>query len=231
MSIVDRLAQYRIFACFLWLFCTNSFAAGWQEDISVNICQQWKQISALSQECELSFPGLSNRYQLPECQEEFQYQLLRTLTPGRNGIELSCQAPRWQQNFAVHLHAYMNVVVLAAPIGMGQPITHTDIALVRHDLSSLNAEFFTNQEQVVGQILQRNVRAGTVLTPSLLNAPQLIDRGDLVTIQVQRAGVAIEVQGTALERGKYGQLIRVRNNQSNNIIAARVLKSGLVKVE
>lgn len=230
MSIVDKLAQYRNIACFLLFFSPALVAENWQASLSEQICQRWQEISAADQPCELSFPGLSQQFQLPFCEQPINHQLSRALTPGRNGIELSCHQPRWQQNLAIQLHIHQEIVILANPVGIGQPLSAEDISLIRHDLSNLGRDFYSDPELVIGQQLKRNVRTGTILTSALLEAPQLIGRGDLVSILIKRPTLTLETQGTALENGKLGDTIRIRNNQSNNIVVGRVIKAGQVEI-
>lgn len=231
MSIVDKLAQFRFFACFLCFFCLTAQAQNWQDKVSAQICQQWYDISSAQQECHVSFPGLSQEYQLPDCELSPQVKVSRALNPGRNGLELTCQQPRWQQNLAMQLHIYDEIAVLATPINIGQTLSADDVSMIRHDLSTVSGDFFTEKSLVVGQVLKRNIRTGTVLNSSLLEAPILINKGDLVTIRIQRSTISLETQGTALSKGTLGQRIRVRNNQSNKIVAARVIKAGLVEVK
>lgn len=231
MSIVDNLTPFRILMSFLLLFSINSAQADWQQDISDYFCERWQAIVSAEQECRVSFPGLSQHYRLPQCDAALHYKNTRQLSAGRNGVAIKCNQPNWQQNLAFHLHVYAEVVVLASPVHLGDTISAADLTLVRHDLSTVSGDFFNHIDEVAGQTLRRSVRAGTVLAPNMLDSPQLINRGDLLTIRVQRAQISIEVQGTALERGKLGETIRVRNNQSNNIVAGRVIADGVVVVE
>ena len=44
-------------------------------------------------------------------------------------------------------------------------------------------------------------------------------------------GVRIETDGTAIQRGAEGDLIKVRNNSSGKVVRARVLDATTVKIE
>ena len=232
MSIVDNLSNYRIFPVFfLFLVFSSRAEPLWQTQIGQDLCSQWHNIAASAGECELSFPSLSGQYQLPSCDKDWSSKLLRPLKPGRNGLEFSCDSPKWQQNFAVHLHVYKEVAVLARAVSIGQQLTAADISFSRYDTSTISKDFFTSAEQIIGQQIKRNLKAGTLLGSDMLDAPLLIERGDLLLIQTKRPGLKVKMQGVAMERGKLGQVIRVRNSQSNNIVAARVLAAGIVQVE
>ena len=213
------------------IFSQNSLA-DWQQTISDQLCQQWQEISAHNYPCQVTFPSLSSQYQLPHCQnDQWQPQLTRTLKPGRNGLILTCEHPWWQQNFAVHLQVMAKIAVLSQPVNLGNKLTIQDITFVEHDLGLMNKDYVTEADQVIGLQIRRSQRAGTILAMDMLEVPTLIQRGDLITIRIVRTGVKVEIQGIALEHGKLGQRIRVRNSQSQNIVAAKVISPKLVQVQ
>ncbi len=231
MSIVDIRRTHRLFAAFLLAAAVDVSAGDWQEPVVQHICSRWSDIAGSGDECVVVFPGLSPNFRLQDCPQPVSVTLLRPLQPGRNGVELGCESPWWRQNLAIQLQIFKPVVVLARAAGIDQTLGHDDISLVRHDIGSLSKEFFTAPEQVTGMKIRRNLRAGTVLSGDMLVSPQLIGRGEQVNIRVIRAGIRIEMKGTALENGKEGDRIRVRNEQSQRIVTGVVLERGLVQVE
>ena len=58
-----------------------------------------------------------------------------------------------------------------------------------------------------------------------------IKNHDAVTMVTQIGGVRIEAQGEALQDGRTGELIRVRNNSSSRIVSGRVEGPGFVRVD
>jgi flagella basal body P-ring formation protein FlgA len=65
----------------------------------------------------------------------------------------------------------------------------------------------------------------------MLDPPVIINRGERVKIRVNRPGIRIEMNGTALENGRQDERIRVRNEQSQKIVYGRAAGRGLVQVE
>lgn len=234
MSIVDILNQHRIFAAFLLLLLPWSGAAhadDWQQRIQADLCGRWEDIGGPGADCSVSFPGLSPNFQLQHCEQPWQINLLRPLQPGRNGLEISCEQPWWRQNLAVQIHIFREVAVLARGVSAGQKLTAADISLVRHDIGGLSKDFLTAADTLPGMELRRTLRAGTVLSRDMLALPVLVERGQLVTIRVQRPGLRIEMKGTALDAGSAGERIRVRNDSSQKILSATVIESGLVQID
>lgn len=62
-----------------------------------------------------------------------------------------------------------------------------------------------------------------------ITAPLAIERGAAVTILIQVGAVEVRAQGSALEDGRAGQLIRVRNSASGAEITAAVCDSSTVR--
>lgn len=230
MSIVEILKKHCIILSFLIMLSAVTSASEWQTQIQADICQQWHAISAAEAECELSFIGVSNQYSLPHCNGTWQHNLTRGLHAGRNGIEISCNSPMWKQNLAVQLHIYKNVVVLAKPVSMGTKIKPQDITQVRHDIGSSSKDYYVDSKRVIGNVLKRSLKVGTLLTTDLLEAPLLINRNDRVTIVLSRPGITVESKGIALENGKHEQRIRVRNVRSQKVVTATVKEQGIVEI-
>lgn len=230
MSIVEFYRKHCIIVCFLLTFSANINASEWQKHIQSDICQQWHTISAADADCELSFIGINSQYALPSCNNDWQYNLTRSIQAGRNGLEISCDSPRWKQNIAVQLHIYKEVAVLAKPANAGHKINARDITFIRHDIGASSKDFYTKPSQVIGQQLKRSFKVGTLLTTDMLEAPLLIKRNDMVSIVLSRPGIKIESKGIALENGQQGQSIRVRNIRSERVVTAIVKEQGLVEI-
>lgn len=230
MSIVEIFPKHCIILSFLLIFSVNTNASEWQTQIQADICQQWHAISAADAECEVTFIGVSNQYALPQCNNSWQHNLTRSLQAGRNGIEISCNSPMWKQNLAIQLHIYKEIVVLAKPVTMGSKINALDITLIRHDIGSSSKDYYTDPKQVIGNVLKRSLKVGSLLTTDLIQAPVLINRNDSVSIVLTRPGIKVESKGIAMENGQLGQRIRVRNIRSQKIVTATVKEQGVVEI-
>lgn len=231
MSIVDILNRSSIFAAFFLLTALPAAAEDWQRLVEDDLCQRWQDIGGDDADCRVSFPGLSPNFQLQNCAQPPQINLLRPLQPGRNGLELACEQPWWRQNLAIQIHIFKPVVVLARAVASNQTLTNDDITIISQDIGTLSRNFFTSAETLPGMQIRRNLRAGTILTNDMLSMPMLVNRGDQVTIRVIKPGIRIEMRGTALDAGRENDRIRVRNDQSQRVVTGRVIETGLVETE
>lgn len=84
--------------------------------------------------------------------------------------------------------------------------------------------------QVIGLQLRVMVYQGRKIDPSLLTAPTLVDRNQIVTIAYEKSALRIEAEGRALSAGSVGQVIRVMNSASRVTVSGRVAPDGTVVV-
>jgi flagella basal body P-ring formation protein FlgA len=72
------------------------------------------------------------------------------------------------------------------------------------------------------------MRAGELVRTRMLAATLLVRR-DAVAILVRSGPVEVRNAGEALEAGREGQVLRVRNSATGRVIRARVLGEGMVE--
>lgn len=87
------------------------------------------------------------------------------------------------------------------------------------------------KDEVVGKRLRRDLPAGTVLTPQVLEDRILVKSGDTVSIVAENSRLAIHANGRALDRGRMGDTIRVKNLTSGKEILGKVTGGDVVSVE
>jgi flagella basal body P-ring formation protein FlgA len=83
-----------------------------------------------------------------------------------------------------------------------------------------------------GLVARRDMAAGTVVDArmvSIVTEEIIVKRNENVLIKIDKPGLLITTFGKALENGKCGENIKVRNNDSNRTILARVNADGSVE--
>ena len=84
----------------------------------------------------------------------------------------------------------------------------------------------------VGMVAARPIQAGKVIRPSLVRSPAqviVVHRNQRVTMRIDGLGFVVSAVGQALQDGRPGDLIRVRNTDSKRIVTARVAPDGTVQ--
>jgi flagella basal body P-ring formation protein FlgA len=76
----------------------------------------------------------------------------------------------------------------------------------------------------------RNLTAGNVVRRSDLMKPQLVRRGEPVTIRIVAGALVITASGRALNGGGQGEMVRVVTNTTNRTLDGTIDGSGTVRV-
>lgn len=113
------------------------------------------------------------------------------------------------------------IIVAARALPAGHVIADGDLRQERRDVSGLRGPL-SDRQAVIGLILRRAVRPGQVLRKQMLIAPLLVRRGEVVTIVATSGTVMASMAGEALDAGRSGAIIRVRNVATGKVIRARV---------
>ena len=86
-------------------------------------------------------------------------------------------------------------------------------------------------DDVVGMVAKRSLRDGRPLIDRWFEAPFVVDRGDRLRVKLVRGGLKIETTGVALQRGRVGDLVSVRNPRSRSRYEVRITAPGEARVQ
>lgn len=123
------------------------------------------------------------------------------------------------------------VVVVTKPLGRHQPIGPDDIKLVDVDLSKVPSQALKGLDAAVGMRTKRKLFPKTVLRQDYIEAPHVVQRGDLVKIIARSSVLQLTAQGITKERGRMGERIRVENIDSKKQVYATVVDASTVEVQ
>ena len=122
------------------------------------------------------------------------------------------------------------VAVLTRNLNRGEAVTAADLATERRPRESVPADALAAPSLAVGQTAQRPVGAGQILRSGDVAPPDLVGRGEAVTIVFETAGVSLALRGTANESGRLGASVSVTNGASKKVLQAVVIGPGRVSV-
>ncbi len=94
----------------------------------------------------------------------------------------------------------------------------------------LGKNAITNISDLIGMELRQSQNSGNFLRSRDVRFPRLVFRGSMVTMRIQTPIMLISTQGRALQDGKKGDVVRIKNMQSQRIIEGTVESNGVVKV-
>ena len=131
-------------------------------------------------------------------------------------------------------------VVFALKYSYRRVITKVDIAageVFSPDNTRIETELTDYPEPAdwaapYGQVARRGIPAGTVLASNMVEAPKspvIIERNQNVVIRIERPGFLITAVGKSMQDGKVGEMIKVRNVDSQRIILVQIREDGCVE--
>lgn len=128
------------------------------------------------------------------------------------------------------LEALADVVTAKVNLRRGEIILPDQIKMTRLNLAELENPY-QSPELVLGMEVTRTIRAGRVIDQRHVVPPPVIKKGELVKIFASKGHLRISTTGIAKTDGRSGDIIRVKNINSNKLIHCRVDAPGFVSVE
>ena len=125
----------------------------------------------------------------------------------------------------------IEIPVLRRRMLPGEVIGERDIAWQDARADRISRNVVRDPVNLVGKSPRRPIRAEKPVLGSELRQPVLVSKNSLVTIRLQTARMVLTARGRAMEPGAKGDVIRVVNTKSNQIISASVTASGTVEVD
>lgn len=123
------------------------------------------------------------------------------------------------------------VYVLKEDMKKGEIIKEKNISVREILLNEDKRDYPSDIEDVVGKMLKRDVSANSVLTKGVLEDHFVIKRNEIVSIVLENKKLMVKAKGRAIDRGRMGDVIRVKNLTSQKEILGRVTGSGVVNVD
>jgi flagella basal body P-ring formation protein FlgA len=126
--------------------------------------------------------------------------------------------------------ATVDVVTALRPLDRGAMVAADDLTVTRLPARQSLAGSATSPADLIGLAARRAIRAGVPLSVSDFAPPNLVNRGEIVTVVYRKSGLLLTTRGKALENGAKDAAIPVVNLSSNRVLTAIVTDRGSVEV-
>ncbi|MGC8120538.1 flagellar basal body P-ring formation chaperone FlgA [Marinobacter sp. VGCF2001] len=175
---------------------------------------------------------IDRRLKLADCDQaleaEFSGNPLETTSPS---VLVSCHGERpWRMYVTSSVEVYGPALVAARPLARGERLSAEQVTRASVQINASRRGVLTRKESVSGMMMRRPVKAGTVITPNLLEAPDAIERGDHVIIVARSGSFSVSSRGKALANAGLGEQVLVENLRSSRTIKARAVGPGRVEI-
>ena len=182
-------------------------------------------------EYEINIVPLASRLNLALCEQPIDVFTPSIVKAGRVAINVRCNSgKKWAIFVPIIITPFENIVVLTQNMQHGDKITEHHVALARKNVTQLHNNYMTDLTQVINKQISHHLSAGAVITTNDFFEAKLIKRGDHVMMTSSNSGIAIRMSGIAQSDGSRGQVIRVKNQNSDRVVNATVIDTGVVDV-
>ncbi|MGU3537248.1 flagellar basal body P-ring formation chaperone FlgA [Methylobacterium sp. A54F] len=120
------------------------------------------------------------------------------------------------------------VAVLTRGVNRGEAVNPADVVIERRPREGTPPD--AQAAATAGEVAQRALAAGTVLRGGDTAPPDLVARGDAVSIVYETPGISLSMRGQANESGRLGATVSVLNVASKKVLQATVIGPGRVSV-
>jgi flagella basal body P-ring formation protein FlgA len=170
------------------------------------------------------------RLKMNRCDVPLDAKVERAITRGTGTVAVSCSAPApWRLFVPVRATNDVAAVVLARNVQPGDVLTAADVTVARRSSAALPYDYLSDATQAVGLTMRRTQPAGAVITAAALEAPEVMRRGELVTITSGAGPISVKAEGVALGPARLNQRVKVRTS-SGRVIEGTAEAPGVVRV-
>ena len=151
-----------------------------------------------------------------------------TSTPVKARIFVN-DKPYRDLNFVVSIKIFDLALVAAHDLRIEVPVTESDFRIDEIVVDG-RTDYLKDPAEVNGLVPHRFIRAGSPVTINYFQQPVAVESGRMVRIIYRQGGLTVSAKGTVMSRGRIGQIVKVKNENSQKILSARVLDSQTVEV-
>lgn len=115
------------------------------------------------------------------------------------------------------------VLVAAGPLQRGETLDASDVKLVQLPANQLGGRVIAQLSEVAHTELLRDLPAGTPIRPSDIRPILLVKKGQMVTLSISGDNrFVISAQLEAMQDGKMGEQVKLKNPESGRIVSGVV---------
>jgi flagella basal body P-ring formation protein FlgA len=123
-----------------------------------------------------------------------------------------------------------DVVIANDRINRGEVITFNNVNLSKMNIAGVIGEVITNIDKILGMVASNSIMPNKLIVKKDEKLPNIIEKGQKVTMLYENRGLKIKMTGLALDSGKLGDIIRVRNTKSNATVSGVIKGEGLLQI-
>ena len=126
----------------------------------------------------------------------------------------------------------IEVVLLSNSVKKGQILNKSDLKMAKVWAVGKEESFCLKIEEALGFECRKNMLEGSKIPLNSLSEPIFALKDQFVQVEVKIGKtVSFRVKGKALQQGRRGDYIRIRNTNSGKEITAQLIEKGIARVD
>ncbi|HEX2727943.1 MAG TPA: flagellar basal body P-ring formation chaperone FlgA, partial [Beijerinckiaceae bacterium] len=124
----------------------------------------------------------------------------------------------------------VEVAILTRALNRGESAQAGDFVIEKRARENVPSDAQGDVQGLAGRVARRALAAGAMVRVADLARPEIVTRGDIVTIVYEVPGMTLSLRGRASESGAQGDTINVVNPQSKKTLQGQIVAPGRVSV-
>ncbi|MBY0554605.1 flagellar basal body P-ring formation chaperone FlgA [bacterium] len=125
---------------------------------------------------------------------------------------------------------YQSVPVVSRSIKIGDVLTEDMFTVEKRQLTN-SRDTVQKIESVIGMQAIRFLTAGQVLQYGDIKKEQVLKKGQMVKAMFGTSDFEVAISAEAQEAGSVGDVVKIKNIDSQKVFAAKIIERGLVRIE
>ena len=126
--------------------------------------------------------------------------------------------------------SYVMAPIAARYIKFGDVIQQSDVTTMKVRIDSLNSEYASELNEVVGMQAKTYIAAGKMFKINEVTSPNVIKNNDPVNIIYSSGAINLKTVGIAMGNGAVGDMIKVKNSSSGVVLLGQIVSKNTVKI-
>lgn len=129
------------------------------------------------------------------------------------------------------VQVFDKVLVAGMDLPLEKTITPNSVRVEEREVAGGQGRYLASFEEIAGRVPVRYVHMGQAIEQNMLQNPVVIHSGTPVRLVTHHKGIEVRANGVAMQKGRVGGRIKVRNANSSRILQGKVIDASTVEIE
>ena len=129
------------------------------------------------------------------------------------------------------VQVFDKVLVAGTDLALEKAIAPNAVRLEEREVHGGQGRYLSSFEDIAGRVPVRYIHMGQPLEQNMLQNPVVMQAGTPVKLVTRYKGIEVSANGIAMQKGRVGGRIKVRNANSSRILQGKVVDAATVEIE